>query len=80
MGNLSIKSSPAVGDDVSQLELLWGMLEVEMEDAGGGGFIFAGKWNSSHRGDESEVWPCSLFSRRSVITFLMYCKTLELTA
>ena len=75
-----MRTSPAVGDDLSQQEPLWEMLEAEMEDARGGGFIFAGKWNSSHRGDESKVWPCSLFSRRSVITFLVYCKTMELTA
>ena len=77
-----MRTSPAVGDDLSQRKPVWGMLEVEMEEAGvgGGGPIFAGKWNSPHRGDESKVWPCSLFSRRSVITFLVYCKTMELTA
>ena len=31
-----MRSSPAVEDDLSQQESVWGMLEAEMEDAGGG--------------------------------------------
>ena len=48
------------------------------------GVPFAGQWNSSPRGGESKVWYCSFFLGRvivySVITFLVYCKTMELTA
>ena len=47
LGNLSMRTSPAVGDDLSQQEPLWEMLEAETEDAEGVGFIFAGKWNST---------------------------------